>query len=93
MANWVIRSRTIAHHLNKKMGLLGILNLSSSSSTSNSFHSMQLGDNHGRPHAIFGDSATHFAVRRFKSTEAEREFDTNYVNQDGGDQVLLFLFS
>nr|XP_023872383.1 2-oxoisovalerate dehydrogenase subunit alpha 2, mitochondrial-like [Quercus suber]POE85904.1 2-oxoisovalerate dehydrogenase subunit alpha 2, mitochondrial [Quercus suber] len=94
MANWVIRSRAIAHHLNKKMGSLGILNLSSWNSTSNSFHSssstMPLGDNHGRPHAIFGDSATHFAVRRFKSTEAERESDTKYINQDGGDQALDF---
>ena len=76
------------------MGSLGILNLSSWNSTSNSFHSssstMPLGDNHGRPHAIFGDSATHFAVRRFKSTEAERESDAEYINQDGGDQVLLF---
>lgn len=53
---------------------------------------MPLGDNHGRPHAIFGDSATHFAVRRFKSTEAERESDAEYINQDGGDQVLLFFY-
>ena len=85
MAIWVIRSRTIAHHLSKKMGLLGVLNLSSWSSTTSSFQS----SSSTMPHAFFGDSATHFPVPRFKSTEAERELDTKYINQGGGDQVFL----
>ena len=85
MAIWVIRSRTIAHHLSKKMGLLGVLNLSSWTSTTSSFQS----SSSTMPHAFFGDSATHFPVPRFKSTEAERELDTKYINQGGGDQVFL----
>lgn len=86
MAIWVIRSRTIAHHLSKKMGLLGVLNLSSWSSTTSSFQS----SSSTMPHAFFGDSATHFPVPRFKSTEAERGLDTQYINQGGGDQALDF---
>ncbi|GLT71065.1 hypothetical protein SLA2020_431070 [Shorea laevis] len=89
MAIWsVIRSRTIVHHLSKRVGFLGLLSDKNSWTSSlrqyGCSSAVPLGEN-------FGNPATHFPVR-FKSTEAAREFDTQsqYINEVDDDQALDF---
>jgi len=87
----MIRSRTIVHHLSRKMGFLGASDKSSSFVQYATSSAIPLGHNCGRPYAFLGNSsATHFPVPRFKSTEAEREFDdsqSHCINEVDDNQV------
>ncbi|XP_059454767.1 2-oxoisovalerate dehydrogenase subunit alpha 1, mitochondrial-like [Corylus avellana] len=87
MSTVMFRSRTIAHHLSKKMGLLGVSGKDywTSSFIQNATSSpMPVGNNYGRPSAFF-------PLPRFKSTEAEREFDSQsqYINEVDDDHQAM----
>jgi hypothetical protein len=77
------------------MGFLGVVpgeNYWTSSFIQNATSSpMPVGDNYGRPSAFF-------PLPRFKSTEAEREFDSQYINEVDDDDhqvtnyMLLYIY-
>ncbi|KAG6626102.1 2-oxoisovalerate dehydrogenase subunit alpha 2, mitochondrial-like [Carya illinoinensis] len=99
MAVWLVRSRTFVHILSKKMRFLGVVPSRSSwdssfmQYSSSSSAILPLVDNKygSRPYAFFDNSPTRFLVPRFKSTEPERDLDSQYIKEDEDhDQALDF---